>query len=149
MYPNAPLRDPLKVGEKYQDIIKRVVFERWQYVIEYYTATKDQYKIGESKQGFEIKLDTQLRKYGHLSIEIAEKTRKDLPDWTPSGIFRKDNTVWYVQGDYKTAWFFKKSDLVKYYNENTPKTFESYGTVRKFYLNIEMADKLAKRKIEL
>jgi len=149
MYPDAKHKNSLRVGENYQEKIKRVIFEQFGYVIDYYKTKREQYEIGESRQGFEIKYDSQIMKYGHLSIEIAEKSRIDIPFWTDSGIFREDNTKWYVQGDDNTAWIFGKVDLIKYYNDNKPKIYESFGTVRKFYLDIDVADKLAKKIIKL
>lgn len=147
MYPDAPHKNSLKLGEEYQEIIRRNVLEQYKFKIEFYTNKKDQYEIGESKQRIEIKLDSQLKKYGHLSIEIAEKSRREIQVWSASGIFRNDNTKWYIHGDYQTAWVFLKNDLKEYYKNNNPRIHEHNGTIRKFYMDISIADKLAKRKI--
>jgi hypothetical protein len=149
MYPDAPHKNSLQVGEEYQEIIRRNVLEQYKFNIEFYANKKEQYEIGESKQRIEIKLDSQLKKYGHLSIEVAEKSRKDIQIWTPSGIFRNDNTKWYIHGDYQTAWVFLKNDLKEYYKNNNPRIHEHNGTIKKFYIDICIADKLARRIIQI
>lgn len=142
--------EQLAKGERYQKHVARVIKEKFGYEITYYNTKREQYNIGESVQGFEVKYDRWISKTGRLSIEIAEKTRLDLPTFTPSGIFRQDNTVYYLQGDDNWLWCFKKAALQKYYYDNAPKEIDNKPpTIRKFYIGIAQADRLAYKKIRL
>lgn len=89
---------------------------------------------GESFQGCEVKLDAGCVKYGHLSIEIAEKSHPSNPDWVASGIFKADNSWAYIQGNYEMVFVFSKKWLLRYYAEKNPPLHEYNGTVRKFHL---------------
>lgn len=149
MYPNSQYSDPLGLGEWYQRFIAEVIKEKFGVEIHYYTKKIDQYLKGESEEGYEIKYDKRIRDYQRLSIEVAEKSRANLPNWTPSGIFRKDNTKYYIQGDDKTAWCFIKAKLVKYFNDNKPKITTKHGTIQTFYISVETANKLAWKIINL
>lgn len=150
MYPDSKHSNPLKIGEAYQDKVAEVIKKRYGYKIHYYKTKKEQYELGESVEGFEIKYDGWISKSKRMSIEIAERTRKDLQDFTESGIFRKDNTKWYCQGDDKTLWIFSKKKLQEYYRNRCPMVIDDRPpTIKKFYISLETADKLAVRKIEL
>ena len=140
----------LEAGEWYQEIVASAIKRQFGYEINYYTTRKEQYEIGESVQGFEIKYDRLIAKTGRLSIEIAEKTRADLPNFTPSGIFRQDNTIHYAQGDASWCWCFRKTALQEYYCRVAPPTIDNNPpTIIKFYLSIEQADQLAWKKIRI
>ena len=99
MYPNNKHANPLQIGEAYQRKVAEAIKAQYNYQIHYYTDNHDQYNIGESSEGFEIKYDSWIGRSGRLSIEIGEKTKIILPVFSASGIFRKDNTIWYCQGD--------------------------------------------------
>ena len=64
-------------------------------ILQNMSSQKYQFNIGENLQGFEIKLDTRCTETGRMSIEVAEKSRADSTKWTPSGIYREDNS-WAV-----------------------------------------------------
>lgn len=147
MYPDAKHSDSLKIGESYQEYIARVIKEQFNFTINYYKTKIEQYTIGESKEMFEVKLDSQIDKYNRLSIEVAEKTKASNANWIPSGIMRKDNTKWYVQGDFRKFWIFSKQKLVNYFYSNKLEVIEKRGTIKTFYISVDTADKLAVRKI--
>lgn len=123
----------LKEGETYQQFVRLQLLERYRLPIDYYTTKHEQFHIGESKQGIEVKLDNRCTETGRLSIELAEKTRAEQSIWAASGIFRKDNTVFYVQGNYDIIFFFSKKVLQRYYLKNKPEIHE-LPTIKKFYL---------------
>lgn len=149
MYPDSQYSDPLGLGEWYQRFVAAVIKEKYGVEIHYYTKKVDQFLKGESEEGYEIKYDKRIRDFQRLSIEVAEKTRADLPNWTPSGIFRKDNTKYYIQGDDKTAWCFIKEKLVRYFHNNNPKITTKHGTIQTFYINVIDANELAWKVIDL
>jgi len=73
--------------------------------IEILWAKEDQFNIGESRKGYELKYDSRWRATGNLFVEIMEKTREGT--WINSGIYRGDNTEFYVIGDLETMWVFR------------------------------------------
>lgn len=99
----------LEKGLQYQDYIVEKVLKLG-VPLPIYTSKKYQIEKGESPFGIEIKFDSQLEKRKSLYIEIAEK-RKDKIEYIPSGIFRKDNSILYLIGDYQKAFIFSKRIL--------------------------------------
>lgn len=109
-----------------------------------------QLKVGENLQGFEIKYDERCTDTGRLSIEVAEKSRNDSNlRWTPSGIFRDDNTWLYIQGNYNVIYVFAKNWLIRWHNLKKPKIDSKKGTIRTFYLPFRIADIMAAKVLRL
>lgn len=133
-------------GEKYQNFVALQFVERWHIPIDYYTSKHDQYNIGESKQGIEVKLDNRCSDTGRLSIEIAERTDQSK-HWTPSGIHRRDNTWLYIQGSYDIIFAFSKKVLQRYFLLNKPEINER-KTIKTWYLPFRTARTLSEFVIE-
>lgn len=149
MYSDSKHRNPLAIGEAYQEKVARVIYQRYGYKIHYYRTKEAQYSIGESVEGFEIKYDSWIGKSNRMSIEVGEKTRAGLSKFTKSGILREDNTKWYCQGDNNTCWIFSKKKLQEYYRTQQPRIIDNNPpTIQKFYIDLNTADKLASRKIK-
>lgn len=110
---NKYYEEKLKQGLEYQDF----VFEQLRHMdgmpifLGAYASEKYQYKKGESLSGIEIKHDRKFHETGNLFIEIAEKTDASLPEYTPSGVMREDNSWLYLVGDYEQAFIFPKKLL--------------------------------------
>ena len=109
----------LKVGQEYEKFIVKLFKDRCKITITIYNDRQDQYNIGESVEGYEIKRDGGIKKYKdreyenrNLAIETYEKSDPDNENWIESGILRKDNTIHYVQGNEEYVWVFWKKDLV-------------------------------------
>lgn len=139
IYPHSPVSNSLEKGLAFQDFVCLRLAER-NIVLQNIASKKFQLKVGENLQGFEIKLDNGCTRYGRLSIEVAEKSSRDVLWWTPSGILREDNSIIYIQGNYDCFWVFMKNWLVRYYEQKQPEVEEFNGTVRKFYLSCDEAD---------
>lgn len=139
-YPDAPHLDTLQMGAEFLDFVMETL-QKHGVILQPYTSKRKQYNTGESLQGWEVKLDNRFLDTGRLSIEIAEKSARSVPVWTPSGIYRRDNTWIYIQGNYKRFYWFQKNILVGLHKANRYETAEFNGTVRKFYLPIPDADK--------
>jgi len=140
MYPDAPGGiDSFKIGGDYQDFVADILYKRYGWRIDYFTRMQEQYEYGESRQGVEVKHDPHT-KYRHLSIETEEKSRLAVPIWTPSGIFRDDNTIWYIQGDENSFYIFLKRDLQEWYNLKSPRVTEMNKTMRRFFLEYQDAN---------
>lgn len=141
-YPDAKAPDELAKGEAYQKKVAEELERQYGISIHYYTTKKDQIEKGESEEGYEIKYDDWIAKSKRISVEIAEKSRADLPEWTASGILRQDNTKFYVQGNAKAALVFQKEKLREYFMKNVRK-LNVRKTIITFYINIDEAMKLA------
>ncbi len=61
---------------------------------------------GENKEGVEIKFDRNHHRTGNLYIETKEKSNPDNSEYFPSGIWRDDNTQWFLVGDMHEAFMF-------------------------------------------
>ena len=83
-----------------------------------YSSRKWQIDHGESASGIEIKYDMKKAETGNLYIEVAEKSRPEMPDYTPSGIMRDDNSWLYLIGDYDEAYLFSKKQLQNVYADS-------------------------------
>jgi hypothetical protein len=151
LYPDAKHIDSLQVGAEFLDFVV-IVLHRFGLYLQPFTSKKYQYNKGESFQGWEIKLDNRFTDTGRLSIEIAEKTSAGQSSWTPSGIYRNDNTWLYIQGNYEYFYIFAKSILKllharkklngeKFYIE------EEMPTIKKFYLPLKDAEKYCVYKV--
>jgi hypothetical protein len=146
-YPSAKSKSSFEDGLEFQDWAVDRLFEIG-IMVQTYSSSKHQFQRGESRQGVEIKLDNWCTRSKRLSIEIAEKSRADMPAWTPSGICRDDNTWLYVQGNYEMLFVFAKRSLL-FLNELREmgvygyEVHEEYGTLRAFYLPLDDALKHA------
>ena len=147
IYRDAKSQTSYQDGMEYQDFVcERLA--RHHIILQNIASRKFQFEVGENLQGFEIKLDRRCLDTSRLSIEVAEKSAADNPDWVPSGIMREDNSWLYIQGNYQIIFIFAKKLLRDYLRKKNPKIDASLGTVRKFYLALPLARHLAARVIE-
>lgn len=146
LYPDAKHANSLDVGAQFLDFVM-IQLRDYGLYLQPMTSRKNQYEIGESLNGWEVKLDNRFTDTGRLSIEIAEKTRADNPVWIPSGIYRSDNTYLYIQGNYEYFYLFPKKYLVFLHETKRYQVDERHPTVKKFYLPIAHADKYCMLKV--
>lgn len=139
LYPHATVSDSLEKGLAFQDFVCVQLAKR-HIVLQNIGSKKYQLEVGENLQGFEIKLDRRCTDTGRLSIEVAEKTSRDALFWTPSGICRDDNSIVYIQGNYKCFWVFMKNWLTRYLEHKSPAIEEFNGTIQRFFLSLPEAD---------
>jgi len=139
IYPHATVLDPLEKGLAFQDFVCIELAKR-HIVLQNIASKRYQFEVGENLQGFEIKLDRRCTDTGRLSIEVAEKTARDVLLWTPSGIRRNDNSIVYIQGNYECFWVFMKNWLVRYFEQKAPPVEEFNGTIKRFFLPVIEAD---------
>jgi hypothetical protein len=105
-------KEKLEAGLEYQDFIADELRKADPCIILCaYSSRKYQNEKGESASGIEIKHDMRFKDTGNLYIEVAEKSRAELPNYTPSGIYRNDNTFLYLIGDKEQAFLFSKAQL--------------------------------------
>jgi hypothetical protein len=134
--------DDLQRGHLFQDFVAEILLKTKGISLTCYSAKANQYNKGESIQGIEVKLDARCTETGRLAIEVAELHK----DWVPSGIHRQDNTWAYVQGNGQVLYFFSKRTLRNYQLAKQPQ-IEEWKTIRRFFVPLEVADKLCEFKI--
>ena len=143
---NDYYKDMLKKGLEFQDVVTRELYQRG-IVIVGYASQKYQNEAGENMLGAEIKHDMKFKDTGNLYIEVAEKSHPDKPDYTPSGIYRKDNSWLYVIGNEEEIYIFSTKILRMiegkfFHPEPTP-------TSKGFLIPTVDAEKYCIRKIDL
>ena len=82
-----------------------------------YYSKEGQYDKGESELGIEIKYDMRSLETGNLYIEYSEKSNPDNETWVKSGIFKKDNTKYFITGTEEKFWVLDKEDLKDLYDK--------------------------------
>ena len=148
-YPDAKSVTSFQDGLEYQDFVC-VQLAQQGIILQNLASRRYQFEVGENLQGFEIKKDDRCTETLRLSIEVAEKTRNDPSlGWTPSGIFRSDNSWLYVQGNYSIIFVFAKNLLVKWQEKYRPPLTDKFGTVKTFYMPFSVARKLAAKVIDV
>lgn len=136
-YPDA-FGDTIKAGSAYEELIADFIKRHPQHDIGLYKTKHEQFNIGESKDGVEIKLDRVSQRTKRLSIEVAEKTRID-GEWRPSGIYRNDNTRFYIQGNLIAAWVFRRSHLQRIDAAMQNHRVFNVKTIESFFLSFREA----------
>lgn len=153
---NSNHQNSLEVGHEFQDFITEKLAKEFGIAITIFQSKKYQFQKGESLQGVEIKYDarstgdctyTQCTATGNVGIEIAEKSNSDMPKFTPSGIYRLDNSWIYVVGNYDCAWVFMKKHLVLMHKSGKYKEIVSRPTLKTMLLPIQDADAYCGKKL--
>ena len=135
--------DSYQLGLEFQDYVIDELRERFGIMIQAYSSKSYQYERGENPQGWEIKLDNRCTDSKRLSIEVAEKTKKDdAAPWIPSGICRDDNTLFYIQGNKARFYLFMKKHLCMIHKRESTNVEEKHGTIKTFYISFKLADEI-------
>ncbi len=149
---NNKHKDSFEIGLEFQDFIIRKLLHNYGIVIQPYSSKKYQFEVGESLQGYEIKYDARstgdcthgyCEPTNNVAIEVYEKTNKNNDKWTPSGILRKDNTIYYVIGNYDMCWIIDKMVLIRFYRQNIYKVVETLSTIKTMLIPINIMDEYA------
>lgn len=113
---NKYYKSQLEIGKDYERYVSKTFWTPlFGSPLNFYDTKVDQYNIGESKEGVEIKFNSGIDEYGSLYFEIGEN-RPGAPTVT-SGIYRADNTVYWICGDKKIVFLFLKDDLREIYEK--------------------------------
>ena len=131
-YKDSKNKNSVEEGNVFQDYVCDLLLDRCGIIIQNYASKEYQFNKGENKQGFEIKLDNWCYKSKRLSIEIAEKTAIENY-FVESGIYRKDNSIFYVQGNKDIVFLFSKKLLQMLHKSNRYEDKEE-PTIKTFYL---------------
>lgn len=140
--------EKLEEGLEYQDFITELLIKEIGISLSTFSSKNYQNKIGENRQGFEIKFDNKMLDTGNIYIEVKEKSNPNNHYYVNSGIYRNDNTWLYLIGNYQTVYIFGKSHLKLMYESNKyreVKTITSIG----FLLPILDANKYCLKNISL
>lgn len=140
-YPDSKNGNAFHDGMEFQDWIVHE-FGKIGFYIQLHASKRYQFDRGESVQRVEIKLDNRCTDTGRISIEVGERTALDK-QWVKSGIYRNDNSIFYVVGNYQRAYLFDKRVLLRYHMEKRGGQYEEGpATIRKFYIPFAEADEL-------
>lgn len=94
----------------FQDYITDIMYKTG-IPINCYSSRKYNIEKGESIGRVEIKQDKKAKETGNIYIEVAERQKSNTSSYVDSGIFRKDNTLFVLIGDYDEMWLFSKKQL--------------------------------------
>jgi hypothetical protein len=149
-YPDGDRDTLFDEALEFQDFVVDLFLKEIGIPISNYSSRYFQYNKGENPQGIEIKLDKRILETGNVSIEVAEKSRSDIQNWTPSGILRKDNTWLYVQGNKDIVFIFSKKILQGIYEARyKDKVWEPKKTIKTFLMPVAEAEKYAAKVIRI
>jgi hypothetical protein len=150
MYPDGDRKTLFEEALKYQDFVVDMLLKELGLVVSNYSSKYYQFNFGESRQGVEIKMDLRMTETHNVSVEVAEKSRADIENWTPSGIMRQDNTWLYVQGNYEKIFIFGKKLLQGIYKARyLEKVWTPKPTIQTFLFPFEEANKYALKIIDV
>ncbi len=96
------------------EVYAESIFLKYGLDIGLYYGRAEQYDMGETRAGIEIKCDKRSVETGNYYFEYQERLNTRL-DWTDSGILKDDNTRYYfygVVGDYN---IFSRDAIWEYY----------------------------------
>jgi hypothetical protein len=125
--PTEYYKKKFEIGLKYQEFVKNIFENIFNQPLNFF-YTKEEQQNGETKEGYEVKFNGMLaKKYKEdtvnenpfvitqtLLIETSEKTNKNYTNYTPSGIYKKnDNSKFYVTGNYDIIYIFEMDTLRK------------------------------------
>lgn len=150
-YPDSPNRNSIDDGLRFQDFVIRVCAAHG-IIIQQYVSAYAQLEWGESVGGYEIKYDARCTDTGRLSIEIAEKSRADLPEFTRSGIYSRQQPDFYIQGNFTVFYMFhcqvlREEHVYRVRRAGTgPWEWREMPTIRTFYMPLQDADRLCIKK---
>lgn len=132
----------LEEGKQYEDFITDLFRSKFGIAISTYSSYKYQREKGENAQGFEIKFDKGVKTTNNLFIEIEEEGHA-------AGILKNDNTLFFIQGDYKRIFWFTLKDLKEEYLTGKYKVVESKNKCKGFLYPVVRATQKSIVKIEL
>ncbi len=116
-------KNQLSDGLEFQDYVAEILYS-FGLPLFNYASKKYQFEHGENKLGVEIKFDKKFKETGNLYIEIAEKSKPEIKNYTQSGIYRNDNTWLYVQGNREIFFIFSKKLLKQLFEADKYKELE-------------------------
>ncbi|MBP5282563.1 MAG: hypothetical protein J6Z22_08705 [Lachnospiraceae bacterium] len=80
------------------EVYAESVFKKYGLNIGLFYGREEQYRMGETRVGIEVKCDKRSAETGNYYFEYQERLNTSL-DWTNSGILKEDNTRYYFYGD--------------------------------------------------
>lgn len=114
-------------GRLFQDFAADLLYANG-YPVVVYSSKVYQLKSGESRGGWEFKHDKNRHRTGNLYIETGEKARPREGEYWPSGIYARDDTVFYVIGDYDCVYLFANKTLILLHKSNRFRPIDNNGT---------------------
>lgn len=124
------------------------VFKGYDLDIGLFFGKSQQYDLGETKVGIEIKCDKRSEETGNYYIEYQERLN-NYGKWVNSGIIKNDNTKYYFYGVVNHYAIFPRNRLMEYYDKIVVKNIPvpgcrkvQIGTSKGFLISKEEAEKI-------
>lgn len=92
------------------------VFKNYDLDIGLFYGKSQQYDVGETRAGIEIKCDKRSEETGNYYIEYQERLNNG-GEWVNSGILKHDNTKYYFYGVVDHYVIFPRRSLMEYYDK--------------------------------
>ena len=137
-------KDKFQQALEFQDFVACQLMRRGLMIVQFGSQAYQE-RWGESANGVEVKFDRLFRQTGNLYIETAERTSTSK-GFSPSGIYRADNTWLWVIGDYQTLFIFPKNVLQLVEKRFIPKIT---ATSKGYVMPLGEAKKLAAKIIKV
>lgn len=98
------------------EVYAESVFKDYGLDIGLFYGKSQQYDLGETKVGIEIKCDKRSEDTGNYYIEYQERLN-NYGEWVNSGILKDDNTKYYFYGVVNNYAIFPRNRLMEYYKK--------------------------------
>ncbi len=98
------------------EVYAEQIFKNYGMDIGLFYGKSQQYNLGETKEGIEIKCDKRSEETGNYYIEYQERLN-NYGKWVNSGILKDDNTKYYFYGVINNYSIFSRNSLMKYYEK--------------------------------
>lgn len=103
-------REDYEDGLEFQDYVMEFMADKLDTPIQFYCSKAYRQKVGESRQGYEVKHDRKMLESGGAFIETHQKSQ-GTDTWVPSGISLENNAKWWIIGDYLLFFVVRKDKL--------------------------------------
>lgn len=107
----------LQRGLEFQDWVQDQMLIQYAIPILNYSSIEKQVKVGENRNGIEIKYDAKFRQTGNLFIEVEERSTP-TSTWHPSGPMKNDNSWAMAIGDKTTVYVLPMRFLRRLWQAN-------------------------------
>lgn len=130
------------------EVYAEQVFRNYGLDIGLFYGKSQQYNLGETQAGIEIKCDKRSEETGNYYIEYQERLN-NYGEWIDSGILKNDNTKYYFYGVVNNYAIFPRNKLMEYYDKIIVENIQlegcrkvQIGTSKGFVITKEEAQKI-------
>lgn len=130
----ASREETFQIGTAFEDFVVQTLQTQRNFALHVYRTPYEQFEVGESEEGYEIKHDRRCTTTGHISVEYYKRRSSD-GRWGLSTTWRPHlNTHSLIIGDEKLFFVLSKTklhDAIKYQQLETYE-MPTIGLARRF-----------------